>query len=133
MLGISLKKDEVSSPIQDVLVIMSSDGTADIAPIIEINEERILATGEDEVDYAVPIGDAKLYIGRRGRIYTYPASDENVFDVKRIAALEKSTVLKQITLFEKETAAPDVKLPIGKIILVAAVVLIFIIILAVRK
>jgi hypothetical protein len=130
MLGI---KKEVSSPIRDVLVVMSSDGTADIAPIIEINEERILAAGEGDVEYAVPIGDAKLYIGRMGRIYSYPATDENVSDVKRIAALERSIVLKQITIFEKIGTAPQGKLPIGKILLVGAIVVIFIIIMAVKK
>jgi hypothetical protein len=118
-------------PTQDVLIVLSSNGTADIAPVVEINEERLLAYGE--VEYAVPIADTKVYIGRRGRIFSYPASEENITDVKRIAALERSTVLRQITMYEKERFAPESKLPLGKIILIGLAVLVLIIIMVVKK
>lgn len=117
--------------IEDVLIVLSNSGRADIARVDEINDERILAVGE--VEYSIPIGDVSSYIGRKGRIFHYPAIEENVSDCKRIAALERSTVLRQITMFEKDTmTTADNKLPIGKLALVGAVILIFIIMLAVK-
>lgn len=131
MFGRDKESREAAPATQDVLIVFSESGRADIAPVIEINEERILAAGE--VEYAVPIGDTKVFIGPKGRVYSYPASDENVTDCKRIAALEQSTVLKQITLFEKERVAPPAApLPMGKIILVGIAVIVLIIILAVK-
>jgi hypothetical protein len=123
-------REEEKNTIQDVMVIFSTDGTADIAPIVEITEERVLAVGE--VEYAVPLGDLKVYIGRRGRIFSYKATEENISDTKRLAALERSTVLRQITMFEKEARPTENKLPIGKIIAIGAVILIVIIMLAVK-
>lgn len=126
----SLTKKENESVMQDILIVFSTDGRADIAPIIEISDERILAVGE--VEYAVPLGDTKAYIGRRGRIFSFPSTSENIADVKRIAALERSTVLRQITLFEKEARTIDEKKPIGKLLLIGVVILIIIIVLAVK-
>lgn len=131
MLGNLIKRRDESPAIQDLLVVFSTDGTADIAPIREISEERILAAGE--VEYCVPAGDTKVYIGRYGRIFSYPATEENISDTKRLAALERSTVLKQITMFEKERIEPAGKLPIGKLMIVVAIIVIFIIMLAVKK
>jgi hypothetical protein len=114
----------------DVLVVFSSNGTAEILNIADINEERILVYGE--VEYAIPLADLKVFMGRKGRIFTYNASEENIADTKRIAALERSTVLRQITMFEKERMTPPVKLPMGKMILIGAAVFVLIIFLAVR-
>jgi hypothetical protein len=130
MLFGNTKRDEEKSGTQDIMVIFSTDGTADIAPIVEITEERVLAVGE--VEYAVPLGDLKVYIGRRGRIFSYKAIEENITDSKRLAALERSTVLRQITMFEKEARPTENKLPIGKIFMIGAGVLLMIIILAVK-
>lgn len=121
---------EAAPATQDVLIVLSESGRADIAPVIDINEERVLASGE--VEYSVPIEDTKVYVGPRGRVYSYPAADELVTDCKRIAALEQSTVLKQITVFEKERIVPPAPLPMGKLILVGIAALILIIILAVK-
>jgi hypothetical protein len=129
MLGKLIKREEVS-PIQDFLIVFSTNGTADFVPVVEVNEERILASGE--VDYSIPLADAKAYIGRRGRIFSYPATEENITDTKRLAALERSTVLKQITIFEKERFTPDGKLPLGKMMLIGAIVLVVIIIMVVK-
>jgi hypothetical protein len=123
-------KQEEEAGIRDVMVIFSTDGTADIAPIVEITEERVLAVGE--VEYSVPTGDLKVYIGRRGRIFSYKATEENITDVKRLASLERSIVLRQITMFEKESRPTENKLPIGKIIAIGAAVLLLIILLAVK-
>jgi len=130
MLGNLIRK-ESESVIQDVLIVFSDNGTADIATIIEISDERILALGE--VEYAVPLGDSKAFIGRRGRIFCYPSTAENITDVKRIAALERTTVLRQITLFEKEARVTDLKKPIGKYLIIGLILFIGIILLVVKK
>jgi hypothetical protein len=114
-------------PTQDVIVLFSDNGTAEIAPIAEINEDRILAYGE--VEHSVPLEDTKVFIGRYGRIFTYRASEDNITDTKRIAALERSTVLRQITLFEKERVPEAAKMSMGKILLIGAAVLIVIFLL----
>ncbi|NHN35561.1 hypothetical protein [Paenibacillus agricola] len=101
---------------RDVIIIFGSNGTADIATVLEIDSERILAAGE--VEYSIPIADVKPYSGKRGRIFSYKASEENITDTKRLAELEKSIVLKQITLFEKQKFADEpMKWPIGKMII----------------
>lgn len=130
MFGLNTRQPEAPAT-QDVLIVLSKSGRADIAPIIDINEERILAAGE--VEYSIPIEDTKVYIGRRGRVYSFPASDENITDCKNIAALERSTVLQKITLF-KEDVPPvaGASMPIGKLIFAGVAVLILIIILAVK-
>lgn len=115
---------------RDVLVVFREDGTAEIAPVDDINDERIYAESYDG-NYSVPIGDVKSYTGRKGRIFLFPTTVENVTDCQRIAALERSTVLRQITHFADESPVP-VKLPMGKIIFGALAALILIIILAVK-
>ncbi|MMZ53859.1 hypothetical protein D1872_156640 [compost metagenome] len=116
---------------EDVLIITKDDGTADIAPIVTINDERIYAESP-QGNYAVPVGDARSFVGRKGRIFMYPSTVENVTDCQRIAALERSTVLRSITHFEDQQALPGKPLPLFKIMLgVAAVVLLIIILKAV--
>lgn len=125
----SFRKEQAAAT-EDLLVVFSSNGSADLATITDISDERIFASGE--VGYAVPIGDTKVYIGPRGRIFSYRASEENVTDTKRLAALERSTVLKQITMFEKESISSDSPFPIGKIVAVGIGILLLIIYLAVK-
>lgn len=96
-------KREVREEFRDVLVVISTDGTADIVPVADKNEERILGSGQDG-DYSVPLGDVKSYTGRRGRIFVTPTDLGHVEEYKSIARLEKSTVLRQITQYEP---APD--------------------------
>lgn len=91
---------------QDVLCVFSEDGTAAIAPIVDINDERILAESESG-NYSVPAADIRAYTGPRGRIFLYPSTTENVVDCQRIAMLERSTVLRQITHFAPEVQQLD--------------------------
>lgn len=102
---------------QDVLCIFKEDGTAAIAPVVEINDERIFAESLDG-NYAIPLGDVRSFTGPKGRVFLYPTSVENVTDCQRIAALERSTVLRQITHFAPEENEVMGRLPIGKIAMV---------------
>lgn len=117
---------------RDILVVTSTDGSAEIATIVNIDEERILGVAGGS-EYAVPVGDAKAFTGRRGRIFIYPSTMENVMDCQRIAALERSVVLRQITHFEKERQIQPIKLPTGKIMIIVAVIVLMVILIATLK
>jgi hypothetical protein len=115
---------------QDILLICKDDGTADIAPVLEINHERIHAESADG-PYSVPLSDVKAHTGRKGRIFLYPSTVENVTDCQNIARLERSTVLRQITHYADQTIEP-VKLPMMKIMMIGGGVLLLIIMLMVK-
>ncbi|MEK4477816.1 hypothetical protein NSQ91_31895 [Paenibacillus sp. FSL R7-0048] len=84
---------------QDTLVIFKDDGTADVAAVIEINDDRLYAESA-MTSYSVPVGDFSSYTGRKGRIFLTGATIEASSDYQRIAALERSTVLRQITHYQ---------------------------------
>lgn len=94
------KQPEPYAP-QDLICIFQENGTANIAPVTEINDERIYAESLDG-NFAVPLGDVKSFTGPKGRIFLYPTTVENVADSQRLAALERSIVLRQITHFAPE-------------------------------
>lgn len=119
-------KQEPYEP-QDTLMIFKEDGTADIASVTDINDERLYA--ENAItSYSVPVGDYTSYTGRKGRIFLCGAELDAVSDYQRIAALERSTVLRQITHFQGDPPMPMPK-PIGRYILIGVAVMIFLIIL----
>ncbi|AIQ15273.1 hypothetical protein [Paenibacillus durus] len=119
-------KQEPYEP-QDTLMIFKEDGTADLAAVTEINDERLYA--ENSVtSYSVPVGDYKAFTGRKGRIFLCGAELDAASDYQRIAALERSTVLRQITHFQGDPPIPSSK-PIGRYILIGVAVMIFLIIL----
>lgn len=104
MIG-KLQKD--ASPM-DQLVIMQDNGTADIANVIDIDHERIFASSSTQ-DYSVPTSNVTSYVGGRGRIYVVAAPTEYVDDTKRLAQLEISKTLAQITHYKDNVNAEDKK------------------------
>jgi hypothetical protein len=111
---------------RDTLVYISDDGTAEILPVVDKNEERILAGREEQI--AVPIGDLDHYTGKRGRIYFLKTTSDNVQDCQRIASLERSTVLKQITMYEPERLEETKAIDLTKMMLFGLVAICLIII-----
>lgn len=110
---------------RDTLVIMSDDGTADIVTVKDISEDRI-----NGGNYAIPTGDVKSYTGPRGRIFVYPSTFENIQDARRLAGLEKSIVLRQLTQYSPPEI-PDERRDITKL-LPWIVIVILVIIVAVK-
>ncbi|MBE3553575.1 MAG: hypothetical protein IMW85_00885 [Thermicanus sp.] len=83
----------------DTIVIFDTEsGMADIRPVLSVDHEKVQAEG-----YSVPIGDTKAFTGRRGRIFAVNAPADATSDYRRIAELEKSTVLRQITRYTDNT------------------------------
>lgn len=112
---------------RDQLAVFKEDGTAEIVPVLTINEERLLAGNFAGEQYAIPIEHLKSYTGPTGRIFLYPSTVENVTDCQRIAALERSTVLRQITHFDTDPVLPPKPVNKALIIGIAAAVLLIII------
>lgn len=112
MLG-KLRKVE---PDRDRIVILEENGTADIAHVYNIDDQSVYASSPTQ-DYAVPVGDLKSFVGPSGRIYILQADPDYVRDTERLATLEKSIVLRQITHYTKPAAEADGGLRIRDILL----------------
>lgn len=93
----SLKK---SAPERDRVVILSSNGEADIAAVYDRDDTAIYASSPSQ-EYTIPQGDLKAYVGSGGRIYVIAADPDYVSDTTRLAALEQSIVLRAITHYTK--------------------------------
>lgn len=115
------------APDRDRVVIIEENGVADIATVFDYDDTAVYASSPVE-DYAIPIGDLKPFVGSGGRIYVLNADSEYVRDTQRLAALEKSIVLRQITHFVKPKEDLKGGLRIRDILLYG---LIFILLLAV--
>lgn len=113
----------------ETLVVLSDDGTAEIMPVVDKNEERVLGSHQGR-EIAVPNGIVKHYTGRRGRVYVYASNVDSIEDCERIANLEKSTVLKQITHYVPQTVEPAKSFDMTKLLLFGLVIVELIIIAA---
>lgn len=87
-------------PKTDWLVVLSQDGTADVAFVEDVTADTVYAESSIS-NYAVPADDLRKFVGGTGRVYVLGADEEYITDVRRLAALQKSMVLSQITAFER--------------------------------
>lgn len=85
----------------DKLVVIDADGTADIATVFTIDDNHLEAESINH-DYSIPLADCKTFVGPMGRIFVLQADNDYVSDTRRLAALEKSIVLRQVTQFDKD-------------------------------
>lgn len=85
-------------PDRDRVVIIEENGTADIATVYDSDDISVYADSANQ-DYAIPLADLTSYVGPHGRIYTLKAESDYVRDTTRLAALEKSIVLRKVTQF----------------------------------
>lgn len=99
MLSLKRKsKDEIFSETDDILIVFDDENkTSDIKRITEIKEGTIYVTGQ----YAVPLLDCDITTGVEGRNFLYRAPSQSVRETQRLAQLEKSIVLNQITAYKK--------------------------------
>lgn len=101
--------DEFYPATRDILVTFNPDSqTADIVHVTDINHERVLGAELGGNHFSVPIQDVKAFTGPKGRVFFYNAPEESIQDVQRIAELEKSTVLRQITRYHDIEVQPPV-------------------------
>ncbi|WP_017187388.1 hypothetical protein [Alkalibacillus haloalkaliphilus] len=100
------KNDEFFEETDDVLVVFDDEQkTSDISRISSVNEEAIIVTGK----YNVPYHDCEITTGPDGRIFFYRAPSESVKETKRLAELERNTVLSQIANYRyQEESGVDI-------------------------
>src|SRR5690625_1705428 len=91
------EENEYSFPTNDLLIVFNEDSsTSDINYITEIDDESITVEGL----YQVPIIDCDITTGKSGRNFFYRAPQKSIQETERLAKLEHSIVLTQITSYE---------------------------------
>lgn len=116
------KKDEFFPETNDILIVFDDEKkTSDIQRISEITPESVIVTGK----YNVPLGDCTITNSNEGRNFFYNAPSEMIQETKRLAQLEKSIVLTQITNY-RPVEDPQ-KGDLTKLFLIITIMLAFIV------
>lgn len=118
------KEDEAFFAETDDLVVIFDDEnrTSVIERISEIRDGNIFVTGK----HAIPVEDTEISNGVEGRIFFYRAPAESIAETRRLAALEQSIVLTQITSYK--TPQPATNMDWTKAMLFGLVALAFVVI-----
>lgn len=119
-----IKRDII--PDRDKVVILESDGTADIATVIDQDDERLFAVADDGQEYSIPIANAQPFVGSRERIFYVGAEPDYVTEMQRIAKLERSVVLRQITNYHDDPDVDKKQIQLREIILYILIVILII-------
>src|SRR5690625_2356946 len=94
-----LKKDDDDKEFfdtEDMLIVFDNENkTSDIVYITEITDDAVIAAGR----YKVPREDCEITNGVNGRNFFYRAPARSVIETERLAQLEKSMVLQQVTAY----------------------------------
>lgn len=97
-MGFRKKNDEFFPDTDDILIVFDDEAkTSDIKRVSEIREGTIYVTGK----YAIPVQDCELTTGSEGRNFFYRAPSQSVRETERLAKLEQSIILTQITAFKQ--------------------------------
>src|SRR5690625_2914401 len=90
--------DEFSMETNDLLIVFDNDKkTSDIKHVTEVTGEAVISAGY----YKVPLEDCEITVGSDGRNFFYRAPSNSVMETQRLAQLELSTVLSQITAYQE--------------------------------
>jgi len=91
------QEEEFFPETNDLLIVFDHENkTSDIQRVSEIREGVIYVTGK----YAIPLLDCEITTGAEGRNFFYKAPSRSIQETQRLAELEKSMVLKQITAYK---------------------------------
>lgn len=95
----SKKEDENFFDLDDRLIIYENDGhNCEIYNVTEVNDQAVIAAGRA----VVPKEECHVSTSAEGRIWLFNAPKAHVHEVERLARLEKSIVLQQITNYKPE-------------------------------
>lgn len=86
-----------------LIVYNTEQHTADICMVTDVTDTHVIAAGK----YSIPKEDLSVHSSEKGRVYTLNAPTHIVTEVERLARLEKSIVLQQITNYKP----PEVENP----------------------
>lgn len=96
------KEEENFLDLDDRLVIYANDAqTCEIYYVTEVSDESIICAGRA----VVPKADCSVATSSEGRVWLYDAPKEHVHEVERLARLEQSIVLRQITNYKPDPPA----------------------------
>ncbi|AIF45732.1 hypothetical protein [Virgibacillus sp. SK37] len=99
-MGLLRKKEndsEFSFETNDLLIVFNENNrTSDINFVSEVTEEAVTVDGL----YKVPLGDCEITTGKDGRNFFYRAPAQSITETERLAQLEQSMVLNQITNYQ---------------------------------
>lgn len=116
------KKDEFFPETTDILIVFDDEKkTSDIQRISEFTTESVIVTGK----YNVPVEDCEITNSNEGRNFFYRAPSQMIQETKRLAQLEKSIVLTQITNY-RPVEDPQ-KGDLTKLFLIITIMLAFIV------
>lgn len=115
------RRDEVMADTKDVLIVFDHDKKiSDINRVDEVDAEKVVVYGK----YVVPVADCEITTGGEGRHFFYRAPTRSIQETNRLAQLERSIVLSQITQYKKpEQNQTD----LTKILLIGVICLAFIV------
>lgn len=114
-------RDEVNTETNDILIVFDDEKKiSDICRVDEVDAEKVVVYGK----YVVPIADCEITTGGEGRHFFYRAPTRSIQETNRLAQLERSIVLSQITQYKKpEQNQTD----LTKILLIGVICLAFIV------
>ncbi|MEK4427600.1 hypothetical protein [Solibacillus sp. FSL K6-1523] len=93
------KEDDFFEMSTDRLVVMDMEKrTSDVVYIDGVDDLSVTSTGR----YKVPRADCEVFTSSEGLIYVLKAETQYVNETMRLAALERSIVLKQLTQYKPE-------------------------------
>lgn len=107
----------------DRLIVFDEDKrTSDIVYVTDVTDVAVVSAGK----YSVPREDCEVTTSPEGRVYFYRAPSQYVQEVQRLAKLEQSIVLTQITNYKppvKENPNLDVKFWVVSVLLFVAIIM----------
>lgn len=96
-------EDEFHFETNDLLIVFDQDNkTSDIKRVTSVIDGAVKVAGY----YSVPLLDCEITTGAEGRNYFYRAPSQSIMETERLALLEESMVLHQITAY-KPPIAPN--------------------------
>lgn len=113
------RKDSEQTETKDVLIVFDDEKKiSDINRVDEVDAEKVVVYGK----YVVPVQDCEITTGREGRHFFYRAPTRSIQETNRLAQLERSLVLSQITMYKK----PDqTQTDITKLLLIGVICVAF--------
>lgn len=91
------EEDEYQFDTNDLLIVFDDEKkVSDIHRVTSVEDEAVIVAGVCKV----PLGDCEITTGKEGRNFFYRAPSQSVRETERLARLEMSTVLTQITSYK---------------------------------
>lgn len=99
LFGRGMKEEDLFATDEQLIVFDNESGMCEIYDNVIVTSQDVEKTGV----FKAPIGDCKVFTGRFGRVYVANAKEHAYIENgKRLAQLELSVVLKQLTHFKPE-------------------------------